>query len=64
MKIRKTFLISWLVSFNKEQNESSIIDIEHVQTGEHARVPTLEEANEWMKKTGEPRESIQAREAT
>lgn len=62
MKIRKTFLISWLVSLNKEQTESSVIDIEHVQSRNHTRVPTLEEAIEWMRKAGELREDAQVHE--
>lgn len=64
MKIRKTFLISRLVSFNKEQNESSVIDIECAQTDDHIRVTTLEEANDWMKKAGEQGDSVQVREAS
>lgn len=59
MKIRRTFLISWLISINKEKTETSVIDIEHIQTGNKNRVLTLEEANEWMKKAGETKKDTQ-----
>lgn len=59
MKIRKTFLISWLISTNKKKTETSVIDIEHIQTGDKHRVLTLEEAGEWMKKTDKVVENAQ-----
>jgi len=48
MKIRKTFLIRWWVSLNRNQ-EPSVIDVEHIQSGDTFRAASLEEANEWMK---------------
>lgn len=62
MKIRKTFLISWLVSFNKKQTETSVIDVEHIQTGNRQRVSTLEEASIWMSKAGKPDKHFQTDE--
>lgn len=55
MKIRKSFYLRWLLSKSggEQQTERSIIDIEHIQSGETQRVSTLEEANEWMKSANE-----------
>ena len=50
MKIRKSFLIRWLMSVDKHQEEHSVIDVEHIQSGHKHRVSSLEEASEWMKK--------------
>lgn len=49
MKKRKTFLIRWLVTIDREQIERSVIDIEHIQSGNKHRVLTIEEAAQWMK---------------
>lgn len=51
MIIRKSFFIRWLSIRNEEtlQEEKSVIDIEHIQTGKVQRVSNLEEANQWMK---------------
>ena len=54
MKIRKSFFIRWLLSIDEQkQSRRSVIDIEHVQTGDRHRVSTLEEATEWINKVGE-----------
>lgn len=54
MKIRKSFFIRWFLSVDEQkQSRRSVIDIEHVQTGDKHRVSTLEEAGEWMSKVGE-----------
>lgn len=49
MKKRKTFLVRWLLMVDREQIERSVIDIEHIQSGEKQRVSTIEEAAQWMK---------------
>lgn len=50
MKIRKSFFIRWLMTIDQNKQECSLIDIEHIQSGDKHRVASLEEANEWMKK--------------
>lgn len=58
MKIRKSFFIRWLLSVDEQkQSRRSVIDIEHVQTGDKHRVSTLEEASQWMESAGESLES-------
>lgn len=52
MKIRKSFLIRWLSAVDRHKNERSVIDIEHVQSGEQWRVSSIEEAAEMMKNAG------------
>lgn len=50
MITRKSFLIRWLLSRDEEQQEEkSVIDIEHIQSGNNQRVSSLEEANLWMR---------------
>ena len=50
MKIRKSFIVRWLKTLDSNKNELSIIDIEHVQSGDTWRVPSIEDAAETMKK--------------
>lgn len=54
MKIRKSFFIRWLLVRNEAlpQEETSVIDIEHIQSGRSRRVSNLEEANLWMQEIG------------
>ena len=64
MKIRKSFFIRWLMSAADERQEDrSVIDIEHIQTGDRQRVSTMEEAGEWMKTAGETQGKSQLIEA-
>lgn len=64
MKIRKSFYIRWLLSRGGErQTERSVIDIEHIQSGEARRVSSLEEANEWMKTVNEAQKEVRLFEA-
>lgn len=64
MKIRRSFYIRWLLSVGGErQPERSVIDIEHIQSGDTKRVSSLEEAGEWMKGTIEKRKDAAAAEA-
>lgn len=50
---RKSFLIRWLTvsSDNKSLEEKCVIDIEHIQTGKHCRLSSMEEASLWMRET-------------
>lgn len=50
MITRKSFFIRWLLfrDEQEEQEEKSVIDIEHIQSGESQRVSNLEEASLWM----------------
>lgn len=52
MITRKSFFIRWLTvsDDDKPQNERSVIDIEHIQSGDSRRVSSLEEAHLWMQK--------------
>lgn len=50
MIIRKSFLIRWLLYTEEAKDEErSVIDIEHIQSGNNQRVSSLEEANQWMR---------------
>ncbi|MDQ4123317.1 MAG: hypothetical protein M3209_17925 [Acidobacteriota bacterium] len=49
MKVRKSFFIRWLMTFDQNKKVHSVIDIEHVQTGDTWRSSSLEETYEWMK---------------
>lgn len=51
MITRKSFFVRWLLFRDEEaqQEEKSVIDIEHIQSGESQRVSNLEEANLWMR---------------
>ena len=50
MKLKKSFVIRWLKTFDSNQTELSIIDLEHVQSGNTWRVNSIEDAAETMKK--------------
>ena len=52
MKIRNSFFIRWLMTIEQDEQIQSIIDVEHVQSGNKHRAASIEEANEWMKKAG------------
>ena len=48
MKLYSSFLIRcWLIQ-DRTHDERPVIDVEHIQTGGHARVASLAEAEEWM----------------
>lgn len=51
MITRKSFFIRWLTVSNddKPQDEHSVIDIKHIQSGASQRVSSPEEANLWMR---------------
>lgn len=50
MITRKSFFIRWLLFRDEkdEQEEKSVIDVEHIQSGDSQRVTNLEEAALWM----------------
>ncbi len=48
MKTYKSFLIRWWLIGDDSQDERSLFDIEHVQTGEHKRATNLTEVEQWM----------------
>jgi hypothetical protein len=50
MKIRKSFFIRWLKTFDSDKNELSVIDVEHVQSGETWRLSSIDEIAETIKK--------------
>ena len=48
MKCYRSFLIRcWLIE-DSQQVEKKVIDIEHIQSGDHTRVADMTEAEEWM----------------
>ncbi len=49
IKKRESFVVRWLKTFDSNKNEFSIIDIEHVQSGETWRVSSIEDATLTMK---------------
>lgn len=58
MITRKSFLIRWLLvrDEKEQQEEKSVIDIEHIQSGNSCRLSNLEEASQWMRDAKEDRE--------
>ncbi|HEX8183145.1 MAG TPA: hypothetical protein VF747_00290, partial [Blastocatellia bacterium] len=51
MKTYGSFVIRcWLIR-DQSQNERSVFDIEHIQSGEHKRAASLTEVNDWMMAT-------------
>jgi len=52
MKTRKSFLLRWLQIRDANKGELSVIDLEHVQSGEKWRLSSIEEAAEMMKNVG------------
>ena len=49
MIIRKSFFIRWLLfTGDDREQERSVIEIKHIQSGCSRRVSTLEEAKQWM----------------
>jgi hypothetical protein len=65
MITRKSFFIRWLLysKDDKQQEEHSVIDIEHIQSGESQRVSSLEEASQWMQDVQAETEKVQEIEA-
>lgn len=50
MKILNSFFIRWLLSTADDgKDEISVIEIEHIQSGQSNRVSKIEEANQWMR---------------
>ena len=48
MKCYRSFLIRcWLIE-DSQQIEKKVIDVEHIQSGDHTRVADMTEAEEWM----------------
>ena len=48
MRLYNSFLVRcWLIRTAPE-GERSVLDIEHIQTGEHFRPSSLAEAQDWM----------------
>jgi hypothetical protein len=62
MKIRKSFFIRWLMTKDTAQNEQYVFDIEHIQSGDKMRVNSLEQADEWMKTTGNAQSKVNTEE--
>lgn len=59
MRTRKSFVIRWLKTVDANlQDERSVIDVEHVQSGNTWRVSSIEEAAETMKKTAVSGEAV------
>jgi len=50
MITRKSFFIRWLLVRDEEEQleEKSVIDVEHIQSGNKRRLSNLEEASLWM----------------
>jgi len=48
MKLYSSFLVRCWLIHDQSQDERSLIDVEHVQTGGHKRVANLTEAEEWI----------------
>ena len=47
MKCYRSFLIRcWVIE--DQQAEKKVIDVEHIQSGDHTRVADMTEAEEWM----------------
>ena len=65
MITRKSFFIRWLLFSNddKPQEEHSVIDIEHIQSGSSQRGSSLEEASQWMQDVQAETEKVQEIEA-
>lgn len=61
MIIRKSFFIRWLLFRDEEQQqkEQSVIDIEHIQSGNNQRVSSLEEASLWMREIEAEQKEVQ-----
>ena len=48
MRLYNSFLVRcWLIRTTPE-GERSVLDIEHIQTGEHLRPSSFSEAEDWM----------------
>ena len=48
MRLYNSFLVRcWLIR-SAADGERSVLDIEHIQTGEHFRPASLSEAEDWM----------------
>jgi hypothetical protein len=52
MKIRRTFIIRWILADEDASVQKSNIDVEYIQTGEKFRASSFEEAHEWMNRIG------------
>ena len=52
MKIRRTFIIRWVLADEDASGQKSNIDVEYIQTGEKFRASSFEEAREWMSRIG------------
>jgi hypothetical protein len=51
MRLYNSFLVRcWLIR-SAPEGERSVLDIEHIQTGEHFRPSSLSEAEGWMYET-------------
>lgn len=48
MKLYSSFLIRCWLIHDSPESEKSVIDVEHIQTGERRRAVTLTEAEQWM----------------
>jgi len=61
MITRKSFFIRWLLFRDEEQQqeEQSVIDIEHIQSGNNRRVSSLEEASLWMREINAAQKEVQ-----
>ena len=48
MKLYSSFLIRCWLIHDPSQGERSVIDVEHIQTGDHTRAASLTEAEKWI----------------
>lgn len=55
MITRKSFFIRWLLFRDEDgqQEERSVIDVEHIQSGSKRRLSNLEDAALWMREIDE-----------
>jgi hypothetical protein len=51
MKFYNSFLVRCWVIRDPNQEARAVIDIEHIQSGGHKRLASLEEVQEWMTST-------------
>lgn len=48
MRLYNSFLVRCWTVRSAAEGERSVLDIEHIQTGEHYRPSSLSEAEDWM----------------
>jgi hypothetical protein len=48
MKSYSSFLVRWWLISNEAERERNVLEIEHIQTGEHHKGASITEAEGWM----------------